>query len=238
MRSLCIKGLRDSFGLSPRTQFWKTPLSDNFQYYVLFPIREPCHVNIQYCIFATTQKQWVGNVLDSLACCFQASSHIAWTLFILQCGKILWCSLKSRGESSSILLKNSFIGSLTIPNVRNTPWSYEPQFFPTPPRPPLAAPPHFWVLSSPLVSFLFCNPESLVSVSCWNVGLSCLILCRWPQLLWVQWLCQAQKTALLPVLQLLSSFLFYPKTFSEAWDSGFLLSDFKGPTSSNLKTTH
>lgn len=80
--------------------------------------------------------------------------------------KYLWCSDRSREECNSNLWRDTFIDSLTILNMQGTHFdhmspnsschfhglSWYPQH-------------HFHVLSF-LFFFLFCNPESLVSVSC------------------------------------------------------------------------
>lgn len=86
--SLCVWELRDNFGLSPRTRLLKTPLSDDAQYCVPFPVREAAVLILSTAFFAATKKLWVSHAPDPLSCSFQSSSHIAWALSVLQCGKM------------------------------------------------------------------------------------------------------------------------------------------------------
>lgn len=186
---LCVRELRRSYGLSPRT--WN-PLCQVFSSTV-FPVLSE---NPAMLISSTVILQLPRS--NGLAVpwipwhCVSSLPHILRGLCpFYNVRRCLWCSVRSRGECNSNLWRDTFIDSLTILNLQGTHLDHmipnSSRHFHGLSRYPQH---HFQALS--FLFFLFCNPESLVSVSCWNVGLSCLILLRWPQLLWLQWLSHVQ----------------------------------------------
>lgn len=185
---LCVRELRLSFGLSPRT--WN-PLCQVFSSTVFPILSEKPAMLISSTVFLQLFRS------NGLAVpwipwhCVSSLPHILRGLSpFYNVRKCLWCSVRSRGDCNSNLWRDTFIDSLTILNMQGM--HFDPMSLPPLPW-PLPIPPT--PLSGPIFSFFFfpfCNPESLVSVSCWNVGLSCLILLRWPQLLWLQWLSHVQ----------------------------------------------
>lgn len=165
---LCVRELRRSYGLSPRT--WN-PLCQVFSSTVFPVLSENPAVLISSTVILQLPRS------NGLAVpwipwhCVSSLPHILRGLCpFYNVRRCLWCSVRSRGECNSNLWRDTFIDSLTILNLQGM---HLDHMSPNSSRHfhGLSQYPqhHFQVLS--FLFFLFCNPESLVSVSCWNVGL-------------------------------------------------------------------